>query len=75
MKKVFLALAVIATVACFTSCSKTCTCKTAAGEVEYKLDDLNAALKQAGFKEVKKCSDKIEWEQEGITVETGWSCN
>ena len=30
MKKVVLALAVIATVACFSSCKKTCTCKTIA---------------------------------------------
>ncbi|MCQ2260487.1 MAG: hypothetical protein MJZ77_03725 [Bacteroidales bacterium] len=28
MKKIVLALAVIATVACFSSCNKVCTCKT-----------------------------------------------
>lgn len=44
MKKVVLALAVIATAACFTSCDKTCTCKTFVNDdvkatVEVELDD------------------------------------
>lgn len=76
MKKVVLALAAVAMVACFsfTSCSKKCTCKTPAGEVEYKLDELNDALKAAGFKEIDKCSDEITWEAEGMSISTGWSC-
>ena len=42
MKKVVFALAVIATVACFSSCSKKCTCKDliTGSEVEYDLDEL-----------------------------------
>ena len=74
MKKVLLALAVVATVACFSSCNKTCTCKTPAGTVEYKLDDLNSTLTKAGFKEIDKCSDPITWEAAGMTLETGWAC-
>jgi len=44
MKKVFMAIALIATVACFTSCAKTCKCKyyvngTVERETETELSD------------------------------------
>ena len=60
MKKVVLAIAVVATVACFsfTSCSKKCTCKTPAGEVEWSLDEVNDNLKNLGSNQtIDKCSD------------------
>ena len=42
MKKVFLALAMIASVACFTSCNKSCTCTMyIAGNVAYTNDDVD----------------------------------
>lgn len=55
MKKVLLSLAVVATVACFASCSKTCSCKAyvngnVSEEWEVDLDDVNDD-------NVKKCSD------------------
>lgn len=57
MKKVFLALAVIATVACMASCKKTCTCTTTvmgvSVEDEIDLDQMN---EKYGV-DVKKCSD------------------
>ena len=51
MKKVFLALGVIATVACFTSCQKTCTCKTYANGV------LVSTQEDVEVSDGKKCSD------------------
>lgn len=76
MKKVVLALTAVAVVACFsfTSCSKKCTCKVAGQETEYKLDDLNAALKAAGYKEVKKCTDPIT-DMDGNSIpKEYWNC-
>lgn len=53
MKKVVLALAVIATVACLSSCNKTCTCKTyAAGVVMNTQEDV-----ELDNDTYKKCSD------------------
>lgn len=53
MKKVFLALAAIATVACMVSCNKTCTCKTyALGVVVTTTEDVE--LDKDSY---KKCSD------------------
>lgn len=52
MKKVVLALAVIATVACFSSCNKTCTCKTYAAGVVMKT--VEGDLDKDTY---KKCSD------------------
>ncbi|MCQ2297847.1 MAG: hypothetical protein MJZ51_04395 [Bacteroidales bacterium] len=53
MKKVFLALAAIAAVACMTSCNKTCTCKTyAMGVVMTTTEDVE--LDKDSY---KKCSD------------------
>lgn len=53
MKKVVLALAVIATVACLSSCNKTCTCKTyAAGVVMTTQEDV-----ELDHDTYKKCSD------------------
>ena len=54
MKKIILALAVIATVACFSSCNKHCTCKVyAAGVVVETREDVE--LDKDTY---KKCSDK-----------------
>lgn len=53
MKKVLLTLAVIATVACFSSCNKHCTCKTyAAGVVVSTEEDVE--LDKDTY---KKCSE------------------
>lgn len=53
MKKVLIALAAVATVACMVSCNKTCTCKTyAAGVVVSTQEDVE--LDKDTF---KKCSD------------------
>lgn len=56
MKKVFLALAVIATVACMSSCAKKCTCTVGNVSAEYELDDLKTTYAYAGI-EISKCSD------------------
>ena len=57
MKKIVLALAVIATVACFSSCNKKCNCKVYAGgtstEQEFTLDELNEQFNT----DYKKCTD------------------
>lgn len=51
MKKIVLALAVIATVACFSSCNKKCTCKTyVAGVVTLTEEDVEVDKD-------KKCKD------------------
>ena len=51
MKKIVLALAVIATVACFSSCNKKCTCKTyVAGVVTATDEDIE-------IDKDKKCKD------------------
>lgn len=53
MKKVLLALAAIAVVACFSSCNKHCTCKTyLAGVVTQTTEDVE--LDKDTY---KKCSD------------------
>lgn len=53
MKKVLLALAAIAVVACFSSCNKHCTCKTyVAGVVTVTNEDVE--LDKDSY---KKCSD------------------
>lgn len=56
MKKVFLALAVIATVACMTSCDKKCSCTVGNTTTEIELDDLKTTYAYAGI-EINKCSD------------------
>ena len=57
MKKIVLALAVIATVACFSSCNKKCNCvyyaNNTSTEVEYSIDELNEKYNL----DIKKCSD------------------
>lgn len=57
MKKILLSLAVIATVACFSSCNKKCNCmyyvNGTSTEQEYSLDELN---EKYGL-DIKKCSD------------------
>lgn len=62
MKKVFLALAAIVTIAAFTSCNKTCDCTLYAGDEGTVYEDLALKDIQASFstyvkEEVKKCSD------------------
>jgi len=51
MKKIVLALAVVATVACFSSCKKTCTCKT------YLLGQVTATAEDVELGDNDKCSD------------------
>ena len=53
MKKLLLALAVVATVACFSSCNKKCTCKTYALGVVVSTQD-EVELDKDSY---KKCSD------------------
>ncbi|MBQ0159490.1 MAG: hypothetical protein MJZ99_03050 [Bacteroidales bacterium] len=68
MKKIVLALAVIATVACFSSCNKKCTCKTyAAGVVVTTTEDV-----ELDGKTYKKCSDLNQIIIE--TPKTGMEC-
>ena len=65
MKKVVLTLAALATVACFTSCKKTCNCKTYAvgkvvneEEVELKGDkcsDMNTVVAMGEVKTGLEC--------------------
>lgn len=55
MKKVVLALAAIAVVACFTftSCKKKCKCNIAGVEVEYDIDELNEKYNA----NIEKCTE------------------
>lgn len=74
MKKVLLALAVVATVACFSSCNKKCTCLVyAAGvstEEEFTLDELNDQFNT----DYKKCSD-LNTVVEVMGVKAGTDCS
>ncbi len=57
MKKILLTLAVVATVACFSSCSKKCNCKFSDGrELEYDLDEMNEQFSNYGVT-IDKCGD------------------
>lgn len=63
MKKVVLALAVIATVACFSSCSKTCSCTNGVTTTETtikngKCSDLNTSTTMAGVTVKTECTEK-----------------
>ena len=61
MKKVVLALAAIATVVCFTSCDKTCVCKSTVNGVSVETEvELNKD-------HYKKCSD-MNTVVAGITI-------
>lgn len=69
MKKVFLALAVMATVACFSSCSKNCTCTTwfngeKTGTKEISKDNLKEGQKCKDLSTVVTVNDK----------KNGWEC-
>lgn len=69
MKKVFLALAVIATVACLSSCKKTCTCTTyAAGAVVTTTE-----VSLENYEGVKKCSE-LPLNNYSTALETGIKC-
>lgn len=63
MKKVFLVLAVIASIACFTSCKKTCTCTYSVLGVstttEVNLDD---------YEDVNSCSDLTNINVAGVAT-------
>lgn len=67
MKKVFLALAVVATVAMFSSCNKTCTCKT------YTLGEVTATTEDVELGDYDKCSDMTYIVGEG-DLKTGVEC-
>lgn len=63
MKKVVLALAVIATVACFSSCTKTCVCTNGVTSTETtiksgKCSDLNTSTSVAGVTVKTECTQK-----------------
>lgn len=74
MKKVFLALALVATVACFSSCNKKCNCLVyVAGvstEEEFTLDELNEKFNT----DYKKCSD-LNNVVEVMGVKAGTDCS
>lgn len=58
MKKVLLALAIIATAACFTSCNKKCDCKVTVLGVSTTYEDLSVDEVNEKFgTDIKKCSD------------------
>ena len=68
MKKIVLALAVIATVACFSSCNKKCTCRTyVAGSVQ-KTEEIVLDKEQ-----YNKCADMTATVGEG-QLKTGYEC-
>lgn len=63
MKKVVLALAVVATVACFSSCTKTCVCTTGMTSTETtiksgKCSDLNTSTTVLGVTTKTECTQK-----------------
>lgn len=69
MKKVVLALAVIATVACFSSCKKTCTCKTYAdGQVVQTASEIEL---EKSFKNCSEMSTVVNFPGVG---KTGMEC-
>ena len=74
MKKVILAIAVIATVACFSSCNKKCNCKVyvngISSEQELSIDELNEKYNL----DLKKCSDMNNViEVAGVKMGTNYS--
>lgn len=63
MKKVFLTLAVMATVACFSSCSKNCTCTKwlngeKKGTEEFSKEKLKEGQKCSDYSTVIEINDK-----------------
>lgn len=74
MKKIFLALAAIVTVACFASCDKTCSCTTYAGgsstESEFDLQELQDKYPDLN---IKKCSD-LNTKVEVAGIAAGMEC-
>lgn len=73
MKKILLSLAFVATVACFASCAKNCTCTVyvdgLSTEEEFSLDELNEKYNL----DLKKCSD-MNTVEEVMGVTMGTSC-
>lgn len=74
MKKVVLAIAVIAMVGCFASCKKTCKCTTyaagASSTTEINLDDME---KTFGVK-IDKCSNMNSVAELPVIGKTGVEC-
>ena len=69
MKKVVLTLAVMAMVACFASCKKTCTCKT------YDATGKMTDEKEVDLADGKdKCADMTEGVQVSNEVKVGLFC-
>ena len=67
MKKLFLAMGVVAMVAMFSSCSKTCTCKqtlngevmnTTTMETKGKCSDLNVTSTSMGMTQKTECENE-----------------
>ena len=67
MKKVVLTLAVMATVACFASCKKTCNCKTYVADKVTNEEEVDLADGK------DKCADMTTGVQMG-DVKTGYFC-
>lgn len=57
MKKVFLALAIIASVACFSSCKKTCSCTVTVLGVSTTIDDIDLNEAKENNSNIKNCKD------------------
>lgn len=68
MKKVLVLLSAVAFVACFTSCNKTCTCKTYADGIVITTDD------DVEVEEGKKCADMSHYTTSEDGNKTGVEC-
>lgn len=64
MKKVLLSLAVVAMVACFASCKKTCDCSVLGIHYDYTVEELNDI-----YGEVNSCADVWERSHETMKCE------
>jgi len=69
MKKVLLALAAVAMVACLSSCKKTCTCTSYVGGSVVSTTEVNLS----DYNDVKKCSD-LPLNNYSTAIETGVEC-
>ena len=57
MKKIVLAVALVAMVGCFASCKKTCTCTTFVGGIASTTNEVELSELQENNSNIKKCSD------------------
>ncbi len=69
MKKVLLAIAVVATVVCFSSCKKTCTCTTYTAGAVVTTSEVNLS----NYDGVKKCSE-LPLNNYSNAIKTGIKC-